>query len=237
MTYRRRRGQGRHAAYGGKLLDRPGALRRAYGPDRRFTSRICGRIRGAVSGPACGHLRSRTPPRRRACQFLVVRARCAPSTARPRPGRRGSPTCSKIPHGVVNSPTGSIADLRSAGQASGVGRELGPSGIDEFVNKKLIYVSGGALTCFASCRLPCRALLQLNQRVDPAAIPRLPGRGRQRPASRCHSLMGGQARAGVAECWWHRIAAERPHLLSLAPARASPHPAGRSRRPRPARSG
>jgi len=55
---------------------------------------------------------------------------------------RGQEVADLLDTGMVwiNSPQGSMADLPFGGtKRSGVGRELGPYGIDEFVNKKLIY--------------------------------------------------------------------------------------------------
>jgi Aldehyde dehydrogenase family len=63
------------------------------------------------------------------------------------PGRAGAGRCGQaLDTGMVwiNSPQGSAADLPFGGtKRSGVGRELGPLGIDEFVNNKLVYTPAG----------------------------------------------------------------------------------------------
>ena len=61
-------------------------------------------------------------------------------------GARAEKVADRLDTGMVwiNSAQGSLADLPFGGtKRSGVGRELGPYGIDEFVNKKLVYVPAG----------------------------------------------------------------------------------------------
>ena len=60
--------------------------------------------------------------------------------------RRAQDVADRLDTGMewINSPQGWAADLPfGETKPSGVGRELGPLGIDEFVNKKLVYTPAG----------------------------------------------------------------------------------------------
>ena len=63
----------------------------------------------------------------------------------PGQGARLSPQRLDVGMANVNTPAGEGAEIPFGGvKRSGFGRELGPLGMDEFVNKRLFYVKDGA---------------------------------------------------------------------------------------------
>ena len=124
---------------GGKRVDRPGAFveatvltdvtpeMRAYSEELFGPAAVIYQVADAVGGRGAG-------------QQLRVRARRRRSSARTRPGAQEVADLLDTGMVWINSPQGSMADLPFGGtKRSGVGRELGSYGIEEFVNKKLIY--------------------------------------------------------------------------------------------------